>query len=66
MREALQFDPEVESEQDEGDYIEVHHHKHNKETENTVVSDDEFVQKKEKDRKGPRLLLDDALIMVPL
>ena len=64
MREALQWDPDVDSEQDEGDYYEIRMTKRSKDEMSKEGDDDEFVQPKERERKVPRLLLDDALIMV--
>lgn len=65
MREALAFEPEIDTDQDEGDLYEVRIRRpHKKSDENSNDSEEDFRVKGKSERRGPRLLLDDALIMV--
>ena len=67
MREALAFDPDLDSDDDEVDIYEVRRKKKHRKAESgggKSSSEDEFHCKEKGERKGPRLLLDDALIMV--
>lgn len=66
VREALEFDPEDDSEQSEVEEYRVHHKKHHK-SEGKKKDDDFSISGYKQTHsvpRGPRLLLDDALIMV--
>ena len=66
LREALEFDPEDDSDQSEVEEYRVYHKKHHK-SEGKKKDDDFSISAYKQTHtipRGPRLLLDDALIMV--